>query len=623
MLSGKAREALEEGAARLRQHMEAHPKQSLRDIAYTLAAGRTHHEHRLALSAGSREELLRAMEVASRGEMLDGASRGEVRGASPKVVFVFPGAGSQWLGMGLKLLEEEKVFRETFEACDDAIRKEAGYSVLEELKANKERSRLEEVEVVQPTLFAFGVSLAVLWRSWGIQPSAVVGHSQGEVAAAYVAGALSLEEAVAVICRRSRLLRRIVGQGEMAMVQLPMAQAQEAIGGYEGELSIAVSNSRHSTVLSGSPGAIAALLKKLEARGVYCKRVKVDFASHSPQVESLREELVTQLSGLGSKLPKVPMHSTVTGSLVGEGELKGEYWADNLRKPVRFGEVVEGLLGKGYSLFVEVSPHPVLVPALEEVCNDEGVAGIVVGSLRREKPERASLLASLGALYVNGAKVEWGGVFGQGCRKVELPTYAWQRKRYWVEASPAVGPRGEFLEKELHQLGTRGGLSAAERALLPKLLAALEAQRADAELSRWFYALEWQRQEVSQKAPGIERRWLLLEDEGGVAELLARVMCSLGVAATFVPRKERGGLEAILRATTSDVVCVDGLSPGGEYQVLEVLKILASSLGPKSPRCWLVTRGAVSVAPQEVPANAGQAVIWGLGRSFALECPHA
>ena len=332
--------------------------------------------------------------------------------------------------------------------------------MIEELRAPPERSKLGEIEVVQPALFAVGVSLAALWRSWGVEPEVVVGHSQGEVAAAYVAGALTLEDAVAIICRRSGLLRRITGRGEMALVQLSAEEARSAIAGHEGELSIAVINSRRSTVLSGSTTAMATVLGELEARGVYCKRVKASVAGHSPQADGILSELIGALSGIVAREPSIRMQSTVTTEVVRGGELNASYWADNLRKPVRFAEGVEGLLGEGYGVFLEISAHPLLVPALEELCEGRGGNGVVLSSLQRGAPERRSMLESLGRLYVTGCGVDWKGVFESGGRRVELPTYAWQRQRYWLESSPSRAGSGEETGHPL--LGARVSVAGVE-----------------------------------------------------------------------------------------------------------------------------------------------------------------
>ena len=473
VLSAESASALQTQAARLLERLKANAELGLSEVAF-LATMYSPMEHRLAVTASSREALLAALETAAQGQTPNGAVRGEVRGSRvPKVVFVFPGQGSQWLGMGRQLLAQEPVFRAALEACDQAIQAEAGWSLLTELAADETSSQLGRIDVVQPVLFAMEVALAALWRSWGVEPDAVVGHSMGEVAAAHVAGALSLSDAVAIICRRSRLLKRISGQGEMALVELSLAEAQAALVGYEDRLSVAVSNSPRSTVLAGEPVALSEVLSKLEGAGVFCRRVKVDVASHSPQVDPLREELLSSLASLSPQPVTVPMRSTVTGALLGGPELQASYWADNLRQPVRFSEAVQELLQGGHGLFVEMSPHPILATSVEENRQAAQRDGASVGSLRRGQDERASLLESLGALWVQGYPLAWERLFPAGGRRVPLPTYAWQRERYWIEvpAESATGSRrrahagGHPLLGEVQSLSTQTGTRLWETTL--------------------------------------------------------------------------------------------------------------------------------------------------------------
>jgi epothilone polyketide synthase D len=442
VLSAKSDSALNAQAARLLAHLNAHPEVSLGDVAFSLATTRAAMEQRLALSASSREGLREALASAARGETPPGAARGRVSFTGmEKVVFVFPGQGSQWLGMGRALLAEEPVFRAALEACDAAIQSEAGFSLLAELAAEESKSQLERIDVVQPVLFAVEVALAALWQSWGLKPDAVVGHSMGEVAAAHVAGVLSLEDAVAIICRRSRLLRRISGQGAMALVELPVVEAESTLVGYEDRLSVAVSNSPRFTVLSGDPSALAEVLALLESRGVFCRRVNVDVASHSPQVDPLREELIAALAALKPGAALIPMRSTVTGAMVSGAELSAEYWADNVRQPVRFAQSVQSLIDDGHLVFVEMSPHPILLPSVQEILGTAARDGVAVGSLRRKQDERQTLLESLGTLWVHGYRVAWARQFPAGGRRLVLPTYPWQRERYWIDA-PASGAEG-------------------------------------------------------------------------------------------------------------------------------------------------------------------------------------
>ncbi|EYF00540.1 Malonyl CoA-acyl carrier protein transacylase [Chondromyces apiculatus DSM 436] len=410
----------------------------LGDIAYTAGARRSHHEHRLSVVGARKEDVAAALLAFGRGEGAAGLVAGKAPAGPPKVVFVFPGQGSQWAGMGRQLLAEEPVFRSVVAGCDEAIRRAAGFSVIEVLEAEDCARRLEAIDVVQPVLFAVEVALAALWRAWGVVPDAVVGHSMGEVAAAHVAGALSLEDAAAVICTRSRLLRGVSGLGAMALIELGMADAERTLLGYEDRLSVAVSNGPQSTVIAGDPGALDAVLARLDAQRVFCRRVKVDVASHSPQMNPLRGALLAALHGVAPREAQVPMRSTVTAQPLRGDELSAGYWADNLREPVRFAEVVQRLIAEGHTLFVEMSPHPILVPSVEENLGAVGAEGAAIPSLRRGQPERGTLLEAVGKLYVHGCSLDWQRIHAGGGRVVGLPTYRWQRQRCWLEAP--VGP---------------------------------------------------------------------------------------------------------------------------------------------------------------------------------------
>ncbi|WP_437631049.1 type I polyketide synthase [Sorangium sp. So ce854] len=453
---------------------------SLRDVAYTAAVRRGHHEHRLAAVARSREELCELLDAAVGGAERAGLARGQAGAEQrPRVVFVFPGQGSQWLGMGRDLLASEPVFREAIEACDAAIRRETGWSLLDELGADEGRSRLGQIDVVQPALFAMEVALAALWRSWGVEPDAVVGHSMGEAAAAHVAGALGLDDAARVICRRSRLLRRLSGRGAMAVVELPLEQAEAAIAGHRDRLSVAASNSPRSTVLAGAPEALEEVLATLSGHGVFCRQIKVDVASHSPQVEPLRGELLEALRDVAPGPPRVAMRSTVTGGFCDDEALDAGYWARNLREPVLFCQAVEALLEGGDALFVEMSPHPVLLPAVEETLRSGGRAGAALPSLRREQDARRVLLESLAALYARGYPVAWERLFPARGRCVPLPTYPFERERHWIDAGARTpgaprGPRPARGEAAAHPLlgasfsvATQPGARFWERDLCP------------------------------------------------------------------------------------------------------------------------------------------------------------
>ncbi|MEU0765355.1 acyltransferase domain-containing protein, partial [Streptomyces microflavus] len=268
-----------------------------------------------------------------------------VEGDRPAVVFVFPGQGSQWDGMGRELLAGSPVFRDMLTRCDEAVRAEPGRSLLARLPG--EADAPASIDTIQPTLWAMQTALCALLRDWGVEPDHVVGHSMGEVAAACASGALSLADAAAVICRRSRLLKTVAGQGAMYSVELSVTDAQAALAGHEHLVGVAVSNSPGSTVLSGDPQALTAIVADLEGRGVFCRQVKVDVASHSPQMEQLREELLACLGDIAPRAGRTPLHSTVDDAPCDGSGWDAAYWVRNLREPVRFGGAVAHLAGRG------------------------------------------------------------------------------------------------------------------------------------------------------------------------------------------------------------------------------------------------------------------------------------
>ena len=410
------------------------------DVVYGMAVRRSHHSHRAAFIGDDGEQLAQAL-AAYREDCShpDVVTATRVAHQSPKIAFVFSGQGSQWQGMGRELYDAEPVFRDAFDACATAVARCVGWALTETLDRP-----LEGISHVQPAIFAVQVALAALWRSWGVVPDAVVGHSMGEAAAAYVAGALSLDDAAAIICRRSALLERISGEGAMAVVELSMQAAAEAIAEVSDRLSVAVSNGPRSTVLSGDPAALEAVVERLSADGVFCRLVKVDVASHSPQVDPLLADLRDALDDLTPRQATVPMYSTVHLDPMDGSGLDAAYWVDNLRAPVRFGAAVERLAGDGHGLFVEVSPHPILLSAVAEVAGDAAC----VGSLRRDAPAGRSMRRALAQAYVGGAAVAWSQLYPQRRRHVRLPRQPWADDRHWavgrrseqVYAHPLIGP---------------------------------------------------------------------------------------------------------------------------------------------------------------------------------------
>lgn len=433
-LSAHSPEALTALAAAYRD-LAAAEESPLHDLCYTASARRAHHNYRLALPASSLQGLEQALASALE-EGLSPQDAGE--NARRKILFLFPGQGAQWVGMGRRLVQAEPAFCQALARCDEALRPHTGWSLLEVLhRAGEEQ--LEQIDVVQPVLFAVQVALAELWRSMGVEPDGVVGHSMGEVAAAVVSGALDLEQAARVICLRSRLMKRVSGKGAMLVVGLDLEQARAEIGPYCEQVSAAVSNSRNSTVLSGDPEALAELAGRLQGRGVFCRPVKVDVASHSPQMEPLRPELERGLAGLQPRPAALSFYSSVAAGVLPGEQLTPEYWGSNLRQPVLFSGALERALADGMNTFIEISPHPLLLGPAQQVARDCGQEDcLTLPSMLRGEDEQMVFLRSLGDLYQAGYTLDWSRLFPSGGRVVSLPAYPWQRSRYWFEV-----PEGE------------------------------------------------------------------------------------------------------------------------------------------------------------------------------------
>src|SRR5579859_434955 len=410
------------------------------DICYSAAARRTHHNYRVAFVGGSRDDLLAQLDKYLVSSESNDPSNAPA--APGKLAFVFPGQGGQWAGMGRGLLARVPVFREALVACDQALRPYLGQDLLA-LLADPQAGWLAEIDQLQPMLFALQVALAALWQSWGLRPDAVVGHSLGEIAAAHVAGALSLPEAARVICERSRLLRRVQGQGAMVLVELPAAAAEAAIAAVADQVALAAVNGPRSSVLAGGRAALEGVVAGLEAQGVFCRWVKVEVAAHSPQVDPLQAELLAALAGLEPSEPAIRFYSTVTPE-GGLARLDGAYWTCNLRAPVRFYEAIERLAADGHTVFLELSPHPVLRQSIEETLRHAGQAGVAITSLRREEDETLALYEAAGALFTHGQPVNWEHICAGG-RFVPVPTYPWQRERFWFAAAAPQSNRAAQL----------------------------------------------------------------------------------------------------------------------------------------------------------------------------------
>ncbi len=476
LLSAKSAGALRAQAERLAAHLDARPDTDPAAVGWTLATGRTAFTHR-AVVIGDPGELAAGVRDLAADGAAPGLVTGEAAGTHDGAVFVFPGQGSQWAGMAVGLLDTSAVFRESAEACERALAPFVDWSLTDVLRGAPGAPGLERVDVVQPVLWAVMVSLAALWRSMGVEPAGVVGHSQGEIAAACVAGGLSLEDGARVAALRSRAIGEILsGTGGMVAVTLGADAVAELLDGLGDRASVAAVNGPLSTVVSGEPTALDELLARCEAREIRARRVPVDYASHSAQVERVRERVLADLAGIRPRSGTVPFHSTLTGETVDTAGLDADYWYRNLRETVRFEPVVRDLLAQGQGAFVECSPHPVLTVGIEEAAQDADVPAVAVGSLRRDEGDWRRFLTSLAEAHTRGLAVDWTPAFPPAARRLtELPTYAFQRRGYWVETRP--GDRDPLEERFWTAVADEDhdGLAALLELADPNELARLDA----------------------------------------------------------------------------------------------------------------------------------------------------
>jgi acyl transferase domain-containing protein/acyl carrier protein len=444
-LSARGPEALRARAAAFASYLTDEGRgraASLADICYSAGARRGHHDHRLAVVGGSHDEIAEQLAAFASGEGQSSLTTGRVApGQSRKLAFVFSGMGPQWWAMGRQLMAREPVFRAAVERCDAALGALSGWSLLDELMADEASSRMAETEVAQPANFAIQIGLAELWRSWGIHPDAVVGHSAGEAAAAYVSGALSWDDAIAVVYHRSRLQQLTSGQGRMLAVGLSLEDARQAIVGYEERVSIAAVNGPTGVALVGDAPALEAIAARLEQDGVFNRFLHGKVPYHSHYMAPIRDELLASLAGISPRTSAIPLYSTVTGAVVDGEELDAEYWWRNVREPVYFAAAVGQMIDRDYDLFLEIGPHPVLGPSIVEGLADRGVEGSAIGSLRRREDEPAALARALGGLYTAGVELSWAMLHRAGGQPVTLPAYPWQRERHWIESEDSERDR--------------------------------------------------------------------------------------------------------------------------------------------------------------------------------------
>jgi acyl transferase domain-containing protein len=603
VLSATTPAALSALAASYADLLERDDAPALVDVAATAARHRAALPHRAVFIGADPAEMAGRLRRFAEGETESADAAAEVAaGTARRVAFVFPGQGGQWTGMARELLAEEPAFRAAIERCDAALPSDLGWTVSSQLAAEcgEPQYRLGEIGVIQPVLLAVEIALAELWRSWGVAPEAVLGHSMGEVGAAYVAGALSLEEAMQVICLRSALMQRTSGAGAMALLELGVDDVRSRIEPLGDRVCVAVVNGTRSTVVSGDADAVAEVVAEAKRDAVFARAVKVDVASHSAHMDPLVPELVERLGALAPRAGRFTMYSTVDAAVRPGDTLTSAYWGRNLRQPVQFARTVDVLLADGIDTLVEVGPHPTLLTSIGQVAEAGEHAVLTIGSLQRSSHERPSMLASLGALWAAGQSVTWESVFPNGLyRRVRLPTYPWQRERHWSDAARPVPPGGGKRKVGL-----------------------------DDTLKSWLHTLCWQPAAVPPAATTAAEAttWLVVGDDDMGASALQRALAERGASAHVVASNDAAvaWMQEVLPETRPDLRLVR-LCPSGSlaFEVVAAVQLLQQHVADGLDlRLWWVTSGAhVLAGGGASPTAPRSAATWGAARVVAVEHP--
>ncbi|WP_369880196.1 type I polyketide synthase [Kitasatospora sp. CB02891] len=660
VLSGRTAAALGDQAARLRARLAADAPARPADIGFSLATTRSAFEHRAVVIGDGQHALLDGLAALSGpGTDLPTAPADVVMGTGRVVegrtALVFPGQGSQWDGMARDLLATSPVFRDRLAACDAALSAHVDWSLEGVLCGAPGAPSLDRVDVVQPVLWAVMVALAAHWESWGVRPDAVVGHSQGEIAAAVVAGALSLEDGAKVVALRSRAIRALAGLGGMVAVPLPEDRVRAEIAPWAGKLSVAAVNGPAAVVVSGETEALAELLAQCAAQGVRARSVPVDYASHSAQVERIRSEVLAALADVRPLPARIPLFSTVTGDRLDTTAMDADYWYRNLRGTVRFDAAVRSLVEQGHEVFVEASPHPVLTMALQDTVEATGAEEppVVVGTLRRDDGGLRRALRSAAELWVAGAAVDWSAVYADtGARPTALPGYPFQLRRYWLEpeALPDTGPAADphdtaFWHMVDHEAPAEiaAHLAVDEAALapvLPALRGWRKQRRDESVIDSWRYRIGWQPLPDPPAAAPAAGTWLVVLPAGhhddarvrGPLLALAEAGATVVTAELTADAVRRTDLADTLATALGDRVPTGVLSllaaddrshpdhpalPTGTALTVALVQALGD-LALTAP-LWCATAGAVSTGPDDPVTHPRQALVWGTGLVAALE----
>jgi acyl transferase domain-containing protein/SAM-dependent methyltransferase len=610
VLSAQSDKALRELAARHRDYLVTHPDTDVANLCFTLNTGRAHWNQRAALTAKSFSELSAKLDGLATGSEAAKLAHGELTGAAgPEVAFLFTGQGSQYVGMGRQLYDTQPTFRQALDLCATLLAPHLDHPLLEIMFAGDAAgSRLHQTAYTQPALFSLEYALYQLWKAWGVEPSAVLGHSVGEYVAACVAGVFTLEDGLKLIAARGRLMQALAPGGAMAAVLAGPQQVGEAIAAWGNRLSIAAFNGPRNTVISGDAEAVDSALARLSGAGMEGQRLEVSHAFHSVRMEAMLDEFERIAGSIRYQRPKLAWSSNVTGRMVGGEEVCGSaYWRRQVREPVRFAEGMQSLMEQGYRTFVEVGPHPVLIGMGRQCVESEGVGW--VSTLRRDREEWGELLAAVGALYVQGAPLDWQGFDSDyPRRRLSLPTYPFQRERHWIDPKPGKSPgsapppdvwklaverasrQAEHVPIDLNLNGFSAKWQALEELTEARIIYALrefglflraEERHSVADalqstgigesygdvISRWLERLARSRILIREGSGYISRQPLLAPDLDTALEKARGALAEDPELWRYIDRC-CASLESVLRGASNPL---DALFPGGSFETAEFL----------------------------------------------------